>query len=209
MKMSRKLAPISLQPNVFNMKFLLKKHLSLYVLCLLFTTAANGQKTYSLKSHKMTIDGTSSMHDWTSDVTKLTWSGSILTEGTNIKEIKNAEVKIQVASIKSTKGKTMDNKTYEAFKSDKNPTITYKLSSLSASGANLQATGSLTMAGSSQSIVMSISAKVLANGDVQLTGTQKLSMKDYKMEPPTAVMGTIKVGDEVIVNFDLVLTPSK
>jgi polyisoprenoid-binding protein YceI len=103
----------------------------------------------------------------------------------------------------------MDNKTYEAFKSDKNPTITYKLSSLSASGANLQATGSLTMAGSSQSIVMSISAKVLANGDVQLTGTQKLSMKDYKMEPPTAVMGTIKVGDEVIVNFDLVLTPSK
>jgi hypothetical protein len=34
-------------------------------------------------------------------------------------------------------------------------------------------------------------------------------MKDYKMDPPTAVMGTIKVGPEVTVNFDLTVTPSK
>lgn len=188
------------------MKSLLRKHISLFAFCLLFTIAAHAQKSYSLKSHKLTIDGTSSMHDWTSEAKKLTWSGSILTEGSSVKEIKDVEVKIQVTSIKSTKGKTMDNKTYEAFKSEKNPTITFKLNSMDAS---LQAKGSLTMAGNTQAIVMNISAKVLTNGDIQITGTQKLNMEDYKMEPPTAVMGTIKVGKEVTVKFDLLLTPSK
>ncbi len=191
------------------MKFLLKKHRLLCVLLLSITTVTYAQKAYSLKSHKMTIDGTSSMHDWTSEAKKITWSGSILTEGSSVKEIKDAEVKVQVTAIKSTKGKTMDNKTYEAFKSDKYPTITFKLNSMDANGTNLKATGSLTMAGNTQTIEMDILAKVLANGDVQLTGTQKLNMEDYKMEPPTAVMGTIKVGEEVTVKFDLVLAPSK
>jgi hypothetical protein len=34
-------------------------------------------------------------------------------------------------------------------------------------------------------------------------------MRDYKMTPPTAVMGTIKVGEEVTINFDLTLSPGQ
>ncbi len=33
-------------------------------------------------------------------------------------------------------------------------------------------------------------------------------MTSYKMKPPTAIFGTIKVGDEVTVVFDLIMTPS-
>jgi len=33
-------------------------------------------------------------------------------------------------------------------------------------------------------------------------------MTDFKMSQPTAVMGTITVGAEVTVNFDLTMTPS-
>lgn len=191
------------------MKSLIKKPLLLSTLFLLVGVAAHGQIPYSLKSHKMTIDGTSSLHDWTSDVTKLEWSGNILAEGNSVKEVKDAVVKIQVVSIKSEKGKTMDEKTYEAFQSDKNPAITYKLSGVNISGDNIKATGSLTMAGTTKTIAVDTKAKVLANGDVQFTGAQKLNMKDFKMTPPKAVMGTIKVGEEVTVKFDLILTPSK
>jgi len=185
----------------------MKKYKLLSVIVIICVMTAQGQKPFKLKSSKVTIDGTSSMHEWTSEVTKLEWTGNITTEGGAVKEIKDVVVKIPVVSIKSTKGKTMDNKTYEAFKSDKNPTITYQLSGVVVKGTALQATGSLTMAGAAKTISMTVSAKVLANGDVQLTGSQKLNMKDFKMSPPTAVMGTIKVGEEVTVKYDLVLSP--
>jgi polyisoprenoid-binding protein YceI len=171
--------------------------------------AANGQKPYSLKTYKVTIDGTSSLHEWTSDVTKLEWSGIVATEGNSVKSIKDAVVTIKVVSIKSTKGKTMDNKTYEAFNSDKNPDIVFKLTNVTVNGADVQATGSLTMNGNTKSISMMPTAKVLPGGEVQITGNQKLNMKDYKMVPPKAMMGTIKVGEEVTVKYDLILTASK
>lgn len=38
---------------------------------------------------------------------------------------------------------------------------------------------------------------------------KKLNMRDYKMEPPTAMMGTIKVGEEVTIDFDLTITSTK
>jgi len=157
----------------------------------------------------MTVDGTSSLHDWTSDVTKVEWIGSFLVSENKVKEVKNVQVKIAVTSIQSTKGKIMDNKTYDAFKYEKNPAIIYKLNTISITDAALKANGTLTMAGTTKAIEMSVTAKVLANGDIQLTGSQKLNMRDYKMEPPTAMMGTIKVGELVTVKFDLTLTPTK
>ncbi|HEX6224318.1 MAG TPA: YceI family protein [Chryseolinea sp.] len=187
----------------------MKKSFVLFILVFFIATIAQGQKPYSVKSYKMTIDGTSSMHDWTSDVTKLTWTGQVVTEGTTVKEIKSVVVNIPVAGIKSTKGKTMDNKTYDAFKSDKNPMIVYKLNSVTASGNNLKANGSLTMAGITKPVGLTASAKVLPNGDVQISGNQKLNMTDFSMSPPTALMGSIKVGAEVIIKYEMTLSASK
>jgi polyisoprenoid-binding protein YceI len=149
------------------------------------------------------------MHDWTSDITKVEFSGLILMEGNAIKQVKNVVINIPVKSIKSTKGKTMDNKTYDAFKSDKNPNITYKLTNSDPTGNNLKSTGSLNMAGVTNTIAVNSSATILANGDIQVKGSQKINMKDYKMDPPTAMMGAIKVGEEVTIDFDITITPSK
>jgi hypothetical protein len=64
------------------------------------------------------------------------------------------------------------------------------------------------MAGTSKPVELTAKGKVLANGDVQIIGSRKLNMKDFNMVPPTAMMGTIKVGEEVTVNFNLTLTNS-
>jgi polyisoprenoid-binding protein YceI len=190
------------------MKLHLNKFPLLTIVSLLFVTAAFGQTHSKLKAHKVTVDGTSSLHDWTSEAAKVEWKGVVTVEGNKVKEIKDVTITILVKSIKSEKGKTMDNKTYEAFKSDKFPNITYKLTEVSGDGS-MKATGTLTMAGTSQTVTLDVNSKVLASGDVQFTGKQALNMKDYKMDPPTAVMGTIKVGPEVTVNFDLTVTPIK
>jgi polyisoprenoid-binding protein YceI len=179
----------------------------LAALLLLTTSVAFSQKPYSLKSHKMSIDGTSSLHDWTSDVTKIDWSGNITAEGNSVKAISDVNLKITVADIKSEKGGMMDDKTYEAFKSEQFPTITFKLTSATVTGSTIKANGTLTMAGVSKPIVMNVATKVLADGSVHLSGSQVINMKDYKMTPPKAVMGTIKVGEKVTLLFELTVVP--
>ncbi|MBL7876540.1 MAG: YceI family protein [Cyclobacteriaceae bacterium] len=185
----------------------LKKTLLAVSMFLLTISLAFSQKAYTLKSHKVSVDGTSSIHDWTSDVTQLTWAGQLTVEGTNVKAIQNVVVTIPVEGIKSEKGGMMDDKTYEAFNAEKNPTITFKLTSATLTGANAKANGTLTMAGVTKSIVMNVATKVLADGSVHLSGSQVINMRDYKMEPPKAVMGTIKVGEKVTLLFELTVTP--
>jgi len=174
---------------------------------LLSTAVVFGQKAYSLKSHKMSVDGTSSLHDWTSDVTKVDWSGNLTVEGNSVKAISGVSVKIAVTDIKSEKGGMMDDKTYEEFKSEKFPTITFTLSSATVTGSTVKANGTLTMAGVSKPIAMTVATKVLADGSVHLSGSQVINMKDYNMTPPKAVMGTIKVGEKVTFLFELTVSP--
>jgi hypothetical protein len=63
------------------------------------------------------------------------------------------------------------------------------------------------MAGVTKAIVMNVEAKVKADGSVRLSGLQVINMKDYKMTPPKAMMGTIKVGEKVTLVFELNLAP--
>ena len=51
----------------------------------------------------MTVSGTSSLHDWTSDVTKLNGSAQIAVQGNQIESIDRLSLNIPVTSIKSGK----------------------------------------------------------------------------------------------------------
>lgn len=179
---------------------------------ILFPYILQAQTTYKGKQNKMSVTGSSTLHEWESEVTQVESSGTLTLDGSQLIAIKDVVVKMPVTGIKSTKGKTMDNKTYEAFNSDKNPTIQYKLTQAKISGSGdftITATGNLSMAGATRPIEIIAKAKVLGNGDVQIAGSQKLNMRDFNMTPPTAMMGTIKVGEEVTIKFDITLTPNK
>jgi polyisoprenoid-binding protein YceI len=163
-----------------------------------------------LKGFKMTVKGTSTMHDWESTVEKLECKSTFKTENNSLTEIKEAVVKIPVQSIKSPKGKMMDNKTYEAFDYEKNPAIVFSLTTIQINALKLtaDARGTLSMAGTTKSIDLPVTYKLLTNGDLLIIGSKKIKMTDYKMEPPTAMMGAVKVGDEVTISFELTLTNS-
>lgn len=181
------------------------------VFCIMCTPYVQAQTIFLLKSVTASVNGSSSLHDWKSTITKIEFKGSLKTEGNALKSIKDVEIKIPVESIKSDEGKIMDHKTFEAFDSHKNPYIIYTLSNAQIkSDADqiiiIEASGKLTMSGTTRPITLTSKGKVLPNGDVQLSISKKLKMTDFKIVPPTAVLGTIKVGDEITVNFDLVLT---
>lgn len=182
--------------------------LLLIMMCLMVLqlTTARAQ-SFTVKSQKFVINGTSSLHDWQSTVEKPEAAGSFVLTGHALTDLRGVSVRIPVKSIKSTKGKTMDNKTWEAFNAEKHPYITFIMTAakIDANKNTVDVTGNLTMAGVTKAINVRLSYKVLNGNDLQITGSKQLLMTDYKMEPPTAMMGTIKVGDEVNVDFQFVL----
>ena len=148
------------------------------------------------------------MHDWESNVEKLESHATYKLKGNELVSIGDATLKVTVRSIKSTKGKIMDNKTYEAFDSKNHPFIIFTLKSekINPSKLTVDLTGTLEMAGTTLPINLVANYKVLENGELVIIGNKKVKMSEYKMTPPKAMMGTIKVGDEVDINFDVTFT---
>ena len=163
-------------------------------------TLGFSQENYSLSSESvLTVDGSSTLHDWT--VTANTFGGSIVLEGNVFKKI---SFDVEVASISSTRGATMDKKTHNALKKDEHPKILFSAADIGfLDGEDQTISGKLTIAGVEKEVPIKASIKQ-SNGNIKITGTQKITLQDYNMEPPTAMFGSIVVGDDVFVNFDLV-----
>jgi len=49
---------------------------------------------------------------------------------------------------------------------------------------------------------MDVNYEILPDGSVLFNGTQNINMKDYDVDPPKAMFGAIKAGEEVDVIFD-------
>lgn len=165
---------------------------------------------FDSRSHKMTISGTSTLHDWEAPVNKVYAKGDVTLNNNELQSVNSMYVEAEIKSIKSAKGESMDDKIYDALDADKYYKITYNLSkvkSIEKSGSewNVNTSGNLTISGVTQSIDMTVKAKVLPNGDVEFNGSKKIKMSNYKVDPPSAMLGMIKCGDEVTVSFAVTL----
>jgi polyisoprenoid-binding protein YceI len=163
------------------------------------------------KTITASVSGSSSLHPWKSEISRLDATGSFQIKDNIIKSVKDVRIFILVKNIKSKEGKVMDNKTWEAFKYEKYPNIvcTFSLAAVkiaSDKAVLINIPGKLTMAGVSRSIDLAATGIMLSNGDLELHVSKKLKMTDYGMIPPKAVLGTIKVGDEVTIEFNMILT---
>ncbi|MES2131209.1 MAG: YceI family protein [Bacteroidota bacterium] len=188
--------------------------ITLTALLIAVNIKAPAQTDFSVKLNHASVQGTSTLHDWESQITELSGKGAFLVKNNIITTIKNLELKIPVESIKSKEGKIMDNKTYDAFLYEKNPFITLTFSTTvvktdPTKQVAMSAPGFLTMAEATRPVTLTVKGAVLANGDLQVFVSQKLKMTDFDMVPPKAVLGTIHVGDEITVSFDVILEKVK
>lgn len=189
----------------------MKMSLSLLALALLIlgTTQASADK-YGDKAHKMVINGTSTLHDWEAPLNDMKARADFTVVGTELTGLTAFWVECDVKSIKSEKGESMDEKIYEALKSEENPKIIYNLTSvksLSKKGSDfvLETVGTLKVAGKTVTIDMTVTAKVNANGEVVFSAEKKLKMSQFDMDRPSAMLGVIKAGDDVSISFDVTM----
>ena len=173
------------------------------ILAASFTSNAQTLKI-NPKLSSITILGTTNVHDYETKVTQI--NAEVVLSGTN--QVQSMVLSIPVKSIKS-KEKLMDTKTYEAFNSETYPTISFKMTEVNSfqltnTDVFVSVTGNLTMNGTTKKITLKPAGKVIKPGVYEFKGAMALKMTDFKMKPPTAMMGMMKVGDGITLKYSVV-----
>lgn len=181
--------------------------LSAIILFLLATCSLNAQ-TYSISSQKTTVLGSSNVQNWEASVEKVTGTAQLTLDETGaLTNLDKLNVRMEVKSMKSNKGSTMDGKMYSALKSDSNPNIVFeqtRLQSLSRQGNsyNLVLVGQLQIAGTRKTITLRATGTPVGS-KWQFTGEAPLNMTDFNIDPPTAMLGAMRTYEEITINFDV------
>ncbi len=153
------------------------------------------------ESQKFTVEGTSTIHDWE--------MVSELAEGTTImklhdgklKSIQSLVIKLPVKTLKSGKS-GMDKNAYEALNAGKHPSINFELIKVtSISDELITVRGKLSIAGMSKEFEIRAEYGVNGNG-IKFSGEFPIKFSEFNIDPPTAVFGTIKTGNDLKVKFE-------
>jgi polyisoprenoid-binding protein YceI len=187
------------------------KLLSRLLLILFLTTP------FLVQAQKFTLDnetsflqvlGTSSLHDWHVQAEKQ--SGTIVFSDSNKFEISSLSFSVESESLKSGKN-AMDKKTYTALNTEKHKTIQFSLTEVvslnkkSEKRYDVSASGNLQINGVKKPITLKFSIEKSDNVFI-VEGAYKLLMTTFGVEPPKALLGTIKTGNEIEIKFKSVFT---
>ena len=184
-----------------------KIRISLLFGLLLFVFGASAQSNFKLADKpNLKVSGTSTLHDWDMVSEQATGEAQFVLEGNTLKEIKKLRIEMPAESIKSGKG-GMDKNAYSALETKKHKIVLFELENLvKVEGKSWTAKGNFTIAEVKKPATFPVTAKSEANG-YRFTGSHTFKLTDFNVDPPTALMGTIKTGDEMSIHFNVVFNP--
>lgn len=193
---------------MITIKNITKTLLSLLFMLVIATPQVFSQ-TYNLNNQasKLTVSGTSSLHDW--DIDAEQQKGQLVLNSSGDLKIEKLNFEVVAESLKSGKG-GMDKNTYKALDSKKHKSITFQLlnvkemKSSGNDGYKIEVIGNLTIAGVTKKTNINFDMGV-SSTKVTLNGKKTFKMTDFGIDPPKALLGTITTGDEITVTFNSVL----
>ncbi len=177
-------------------------------MALLMWLPSFAQQSYHLTGdQQFTVTGTSTIHDWEMIAKEgSTGSAQLSFENGKLSKITSLTIEMPVKSLKSGKG-SMDKNAYEALATEKYPSIKFELTEfMGVIGTQVKAKGKLTIAGKSQIIPLQVTYSMSGN-IVKFEGSHPVLFSEYNIDAPTAVFGTIKTGDELILAFEASFSP--
>ena len=160
----------------------------------------------NLPESKVSVRGTSSMHDWEVAFEKYEVDFTFRNSDNGKMSISNVKAVFSGASVTSD-NKIMTGKARDALKIGEHPEIVF----ISDGAENVvkkeeeisgTLNGKLSVGGVSKTIDIAFSGKI--NGDsILISGSEEVNMADYGIKPPTALLGTLKTGEKVTVELRL------
>lgn len=180
----------------------LKNYGLILVLILAVPFLAQAQQQFILApNQELKVEGTSTIHDWHMSTSEASGKAELIVNGVQVESINSLEVSFVAKTLKSGKG-GMDKNAYKALDTKKHESISFQFSALEQTSADsLIATGKLTISGVTNDVTMTVAYKV-EEGGVRFMGKLPIKFTDFKIDPPTAVFGTIKTGDELDLSFN-------
>jgi len=179
------------------------KLLALFISFLGLTTAATAQKNYALDAKcTFTVLGTSTLHDWEMKSSTASGSAVIKVENSKITDIDAISITLLAESVKSEKT-SMDKVAYKTLKTDTQKNIKYVLKAAEkVNETTWTLTGIYTIAGVAKELKTTAKA-TYSNGLINIQGTNKITFTQFGMKSPTAMLGTIKTGEDLTLNFNI------
>lgn len=189
-----------------------------YLILLIFGSIAvssnlQAQVSYKLNSSKdnlVKISGKSNVHDWTMNAENPVCEASFaafIAEDNVPKSLTSLNFSVNAKSLKS-ESTSMNNRTYKAIKADAYPQITFKLREATVTPQQknkftVNATGTLTIAGVSKVISLQVNGEVKSDNTIVCSGQEKIRLTDYGIQPPSFMLGAMKVGNDLSIAFTL------
>jgi polyisoprenoid-binding protein YceI len=191
------------------MKYRLFLLLFLLPVILLVSADRPAKDAYILsRNYEVTIDGTSSLRDWTEKVGDVTGDMTAMLNEDGSVGLSSIRICMRVLSIKSDMGRVMDNKTYEALKATAHPEILFTISvpmrlvQVRDGKTAIPVKGELTLAGVCKPVTMLVKTFEIRQGNLSFEGSQRINMSDYGVKPPSALFGTMRAGPEITIHFN-------
>ncbi len=180
-----------------------KKLIGIVFITFLSSIVGFSQEIYkNISDYKVTIEGTSTIHDWEVVAEKVNATGEVVISNNKVQDVKSFQVIIPVESLESGKS-SMNEKIFEALKREKHPNIIYNLKEVkSITSSTITAVGNLSISGTTREVELTVNYK-LVNNTLQLSGQYVTKMTTFNVEPPTAVFGTIKSGDLINIKYSI------
>lgn len=178
--------------------------------------AARQDHSLALSSAKISIAGSSNIHEWTATTTAVRVTRAKLAVGISDAGFLDAivkpggldafEIAVPVATLKSGKD-ALDKNMYKALKSPAIADITFRATRLTAgtTAGTMRATGMLKIAGVEREVIFDLKTQ-LTGALLTIKGSVPLVMTDYGIAPPKAMLGMLKTDPKVTVTFEAVLT---
>jgi hypothetical protein len=192
-----------------------KQILVLTTICIMgFSSLLKAQSTYKINDSMdldMKLSGTSTLHKWVMNARTFNGEARFGFKAGNdhqLISIKGLTFSLAVLDLKSGE-KGLDKNAYKALKNDEHKDITYQLISATISPEKdnkylIRARGNLTIAGVTKEVSMEVHCVINDEATITCTGSEKLNMTDYAVKPPTFMLGAMKTGDAITLDFTLV-----
>lgn len=161
---------------------------------------------------KVIVKGTSSVHDWEMQSSDISVRMGLTTSGQAL-QIRDVSFSSAANSLKS-KHDLMNTKAYEALNAKKHPEIRFSQTSVSVESFQNNSfkgklLGNLEIAGVTKNVEIPFTGTLKSDQQVTVNGTLKLKMSDFGIKPPTAMMGTIKTGDVISLEYQVEMKSEK
>jgi hypothetical protein len=200
--------------RIAKLAFTLTKGISAVAVIFLLELSGSlkAQDVYRVTDPDIKVLGTSNLHNWSMEAKDVTCSAKFgFGRGAGVlpESLTTLDLEIPVHNLRSGES-LLDSRAYTAMKAEKFGAITFTSASAvivpgQKNQFQVKSTGTMTIAGVGRPVLLIVACQVNADGSITCSGSQQLKMTDYQIKPPSFMLGALKTGDLLTINYSLIL----